>query len=77
MPTAQLIEELGLDNVYWTPKQLDQMSNTTFVTTLEILGNVPDFSAEQLAVLGKKATEVQPPDLMKHTLLMHLIVKTF
>lgn len=59
VPTAQLIEELELGNVYWTPEQLDQMSNRTFVTTLEILGNVPNFSADQLAVLGKKATEVQ------------------
>lgn len=59
MPTAQLIEELELGNVYWTDQQLDQMSDGTFVTMLEILGNIRDFSADQLAILWKKATEVQ------------------
>lgn len=59
MPTVQLVEEMELGNVYWTPEQLDQMSHGTFVTTLEILGSVPDFSADQLAVLWKKATEVE------------------
>lgn len=59
MPTAQLVEELELGNVYWTPEELGHMSNGTFVRMLEILGNVPDFSADQLDILGKKATEVQ------------------
>lgn len=59
MPTVQLIEELELANSYWTAEQLDQMSNGTFVMTLETLGNVPDFSAAQLEVLMRKATEVQ------------------
>lgn len=59
VPTAQLIEDLELDNIHWRPEQLDQMSNETFVTALEHLGKVPDYSADQLAVLGKKAIEVQ------------------
>lgn len=59
VPTAQLVEELELGNVYWTPEQLDHMSNGTFVRMLEILGNVPDFSADQLGVLEKKAIQVQ------------------
>lgn len=59
MPTAQLVEELELGNVYWTPEELDHMSNRTFVRVLEILGNVPNFSIDQLKVLLKKATEVQ------------------
>lgn len=59
MPTVQLIEELELANSYWTAEQLDHMSNETFLTTLETLGKVPDFSAAQLDVLRKKANKVQ------------------
>lgn len=59
MPTVQLIEELELANSYWTAEQLDLMSPETFVMSLEILGNVLDFSAAQLDVLRKKANMVQ------------------
>lgn len=58
-PTVELIEELGMDNVYWTAAQLDEISNRTFHATVETLGTISDFSAEQLVVLSKKATEVQ------------------
>lgn len=58
-PTQQRIEELGMKNVYWTAAELDIMSKDTFNATVEILGAIPDYSADQLAVLSKKATEVQ------------------
>ncbi|XP_031708924.1 otoancorin [Anarrhichthys ocellatus] len=59
--TVALIEELGIDNVYWNPAQLSQMSDTTFLATLETLGAVSNWGAEQLAVLSKKAIEVLGP----------------
>lgn len=60
-PTAEQIEELNLGNVFWTPAQLDQISNKTFIGTVETLGSVPNYSADQLAVLSKKATEAFGP----------------
>lgn len=54
-----MIEELELANVYWTPEQLAKMTPETFVMTVETLGNVPDFSMEQLDALWQKASEVQ------------------
>ncbi|XP_044065278.1 otoancorin isoform X2 [Siniperca chuatsi] len=60
-PTVELIEELGMDNVYWTNAQLNQMSGETFLATVEILGAITDYNADQLAVLSKKATEFLGP----------------
>ncbi|XP_070768533.1 otoancorin [Enoplosus armatus] len=60
-PTVELIEELGMDNVYWTAAQLDRMSAQTFLATVEILGTISDYRADQLAVLSKKATEALGP----------------
>ncbi|XP_045900376.1 otoancorin [Micropterus dolomieu] len=60
-PNVELIEELGMNNVYWTPAQLDQMSAKTFLATVEILGAVTDYNADQLAILHKKATESLGP----------------
>lgn len=54
-----MIEELGMGNVYWTAAQLDQMSAETFLATVETLGAISDYRADQLAVLSKKATQVQ------------------
>ncbi|KAK9513806.1 hypothetical protein VZT92_027310 [Zoarces viviparus] len=59
--TVALIEELGMDNVYWKPTELARMSNKTFLATLETLGAVSDYGADQLAVLSKKATELLGP----------------
>ncbi|XP_051261887.1 otoancorin isoform X2 [Dicentrarchus labrax] len=61
VPSVELIEELGMDNIYWTAAQLDQMSTETFLATVETLGKIPDYSADQLAVLSKKATEAFGP----------------
>lgn len=57
--TVELIEKVGQDNVYWTVDQLAGMSNKTFFATLETLGAITDYSADQLAVLSEKAAEVQ------------------
>nr|XP_046256838.1 otoancorin [Scatophagus argus]XP_046256839.1 otoancorin [Scatophagus argus]XP_046256840.1 otoancorin [Scatophagus argus] len=61
VPTVELIEELGMNNVYWRAEQLDQMSVETFTATVETLGKISDYSADQLAVLRKKATEAFGP----------------
>ncbi|XP_029359266.1 otoancorin [Echeneis naucrates] len=60
-PTVDLIEELKMDNVYWTPAQLNLISKETFLATVEILGAIPDYSADQLAVLRKKAVQAFGP----------------
>ncbi|XP_030604953.1 stereocilin-like [Archocentrus centrarchus] len=60
-PTKELVEELGMDNVYWSAAALNMMSNSTFLATVEILGEIPDYSADQLAVLGRKAAEAFGP----------------
>ncbi|KAM7383470.1 hypothetical protein PAMP_003118 [Pampus punctatissimus] len=58
-PTVELIEELGTNNVYWTPEQLNITSMDTFLATVEILGSVSGYDADQLAVLSIKATEMR------------------
>ncbi|XP_034731126.1 otoancorin [Etheostoma cragini] len=55
--TVKVIEELGMDNVYWTAAQLDQMSAETFLATLETLAAIPGYIADQLAMLIEKATK--------------------
>ncbi|XP_071326560.1 otoancorin [Trachinotus anak] len=60
-PTVEMIEQLGMDNVYWSAAQLGKMSNETFLATVEILGATSGYSADQLAVLSKKATEAFGP----------------
>lgn len=57
--TVDLIEELGMDNVYWTYTQLALMSNETFLDALETLGAVSDYKSDQLAVLSRRVTEVR------------------
>lgn len=59
LPTLDLIGDLGLGNVFWQPEELDLISKDDFAVSVGILGNVPDFSADQLDVLAKKATEVE------------------
>ncbi|XP_056143013.1 otoancorin, partial [Lampris incognitus] len=57
VPSVEQIEELGEANVHWTPAQLKAMSMDTFKATVETLGDVPDFSPQQLAELSKKANK--------------------
>ncbi|XP_014839938.1 PREDICTED: uncharacterized protein LOC106916275 isoform X1 [Poecilia mexicana] len=60
-PTEAVIEELGEDNVFWTPAQLDLMSNRTFLAAVDTLGSVTGYSSDQLKVLYRKAVEVFGP----------------
>ncbi|XP_022621926.1 otoancorin [Seriola dumerili] len=59
--TVTMIEELGMANVYWLAPELNRMSKDTFLATVEILGAIPDYSADQLDVLSKKAIEAFGP----------------
>lgn len=59
VPTVELIQELESDNVDWTAAQLETMSTETFRASVDILGPIAGYNADQLAVLSKKATEVQ------------------
>ncbi|KAM4735242.1 otoancorin [Anableps anableps] len=60
-PTEAVIEELELDNVFWTTAELELMSNSTFLATVDILGLVPNYSSDQLEVLCRKAVEAFGP----------------
>lgn len=59
VPTVELIEELEMFNVQWTPDKLDTLSAETFRDTVETLGSVDNYSADQLAVLSDKAAKVE------------------
>ncbi|KAI4810674.1 hypothetical protein KUCAC02_013611 [Chaenocephalus aceratus] len=61
--TAEMIEELGMNNVYWSVKQLDGMSDQTFLATVETIGDVPDYNADQLAVLKSKIDKNLVPEI--------------
>ncbi|XP_053289168.1 otoancorin [Pleuronectes platessa] len=72
-PTVSLVELLETGNVFWTSAQIDTMSKETFVSTVETLGRVPDYSADQLNVLGKKVTECfGPVSQMSETVVMQM-----
>lgn len=58
IPVVSVIEDLGLDNVYWNPTQLYRMSVQTFKDALSTLGEITNFSAEQLSALRAKTLEV-------------------
>ncbi|XP_074539191.1 otoancorin [Halichoeres trimaculatus] len=61
VPTAEIIEELKLNNVFWDTPQIDQISVPTFTETVETLGTVPNYSPDQVAILIKKAVEAFGP----------------
>ncbi|XP_041961827.1 LOW QUALITY PROTEIN: otoancorin [Alosa sapidissima] len=60
-PTSDLIEELGGGNVFWSPAQLANMSCETFTASSSQLGEIRDFSDEQLAALHQKVIEALGP----------------
>ncbi|KAG5270829.1 hypothetical protein AALO_G00172760 [Alosa alosa] len=60
-PTSDLIEELGRGNVFWSPAQLANMSCETFTASSSQLGEIRDFSDEQLAALRQKVIESLGP----------------
>ncbi|KAI1885956.1 hypothetical protein AGOR_G00209090 [Albula goreensis] len=57
-PTLSMIEDLGEGNVYWSPVQLASMSTEVFSDGVSILGEIPNYSPEQLEALRNKITEV-------------------
>ncbi|XP_031692934.1 stereocilin-like [Oncorhynchus kisutch] len=59
--TVSLLEELGGANVYWSPAQLSKMDAGTITAVMEMLGEVLDYSAEQLVVLREKAIQAWGP----------------
>ena len=59
VPTVEMIENLGMNNVLWTKEQLEQMADETFNETVETLGNVSEYNDDQLGALRKKAIKVQ------------------
>ncbi|XP_040901377.1 uncharacterized protein otoa [Toxotes jaculatrix] len=72
-PTVELIQELGMDNIYWTPAQLDMISKDTFLNTIETLGAISGYNDDQLAMLSKKATEAfGPVSQMNETVVMQM-----
>ncbi|XP_020497597.1 otoancorin [Labrus bergylta] len=73
VPTAEMIEELQSHNVFWTHADLEKISEETFVTTVETLGDVLDYSQDQLDVLSDKATETfGPVSQMNESVVMQL-----
>ncbi|XP_056618545.1 otoancorin [Triplophysa dalaica] len=60
IPILSVIEDLGLDNVYWNPTQLYRMSVQTFKDTLSTLGEITNFSPEQMSALRAKTLEAWP-----------------
>ncbi|KAI4888341.1 hypothetical protein NFI96_014949 [Prochilodus magdalenae] len=56
-PSLSVIEDLGEGNVYWSPAQLANMTVPTFKEAVNVLGEIRNFTAEQLAVLRQKTIE--------------------
>ncbi|RVE62701.1 hypothetical protein OJAV_G00159600 [Oryzias javanicus] len=56
-PSEKMIEELGMNNVYWTAPKLEMMSNSTFLATVEILGAISSYNTDQLHVLSNKGVQ--------------------
>uniref|UniRef100_A0A8C1DW98 Otoancorin n=1 Tax=Cyprinus carpio carpio TaxID=630221 RepID=A0A8C1DW98_CYPCA len=56
-PTLTYIEDLKQWNVYWTPTQLSKMTVQTFKDAVPTLGEITNYSTEQLAALRAKTLE--------------------
>ncbi|XP_028831516.1 putative stereocilin-like protein isoform X2 [Denticeps clupeoides] len=61
LPTASVIEELGEGNIFWSSTQLANMSAETFKESAARLGEIRDYSTEQLIALRRKSIEVLGP----------------
>ncbi|XP_029307996.1 otoancorin [Cottoperca gobio] len=71
--TVEMIEELGMNNIYLTAAQLDGMSDTTFLATLETLRTVSGYKADRLAVLRNKAVKtLGPVSQMNESVVMQM-----
>ncbi|XP_060726717.1 otoancorin [Tachysurus vachellii] len=56
-PTLGMIEDLSEGNVLWSPAQLSSMTAQTFRDAMSILGEIRNYTTEQLAALRDKALE--------------------
>ncbi|KAK7147507.1 hypothetical protein R3I94_010130 [Phoxinus phoxinus] len=56
-PTLIYIEDLKQGNVYWTPTQISQMTKQTFKDAVPTLGEINNYSTEQLAAFKGKIVE--------------------
>ncbi|XP_067254931.1 otoancorin [Chanodichthys erythropterus] len=56
-PTLIYIEDLKQGNVYWTPLQFSKMTTLTFKDAVPTLGEINNYSTEQLAALRTKTLE--------------------
>ncbi|XP_067304921.1 otoancorin [Pseudorasbora parva] len=56
-PTLNYIEDLKQGNVYWTPTQFSKMTVQTFKDAMPTLGEINNYSTEQLAALRAKIVE--------------------
>ncbi|XP_034170123.2 otoancorin isoform X2 [Pangasianodon hypophthalmus] len=57
VPTLAMIEDLREGNVLWSPAQLSSMTAQTFRDAMSTLGEIRNYTTEQLAALRDKATE--------------------
>ncbi|KAF5902338.1 otoancorin-like, partial [Clarias magur] len=57
VPTLAKIEDLREGNVLWSPAQLSSMTTSTFKDAVSILGEICNYTKEQLAALKDKAIE--------------------
>ncbi|XP_072536586.1 otoancorin [Salminus brasiliensis] len=57
LPSPSLIEDLREGNVYWSSTQLANMTAQTFREAVQVLGEIRNYTAEQLAALRLKAIE--------------------
>ncbi|KAL7886590.1 hypothetical protein AOLI_G00043110 [Acnodon oligacanthus] len=57
VPSVSAMEDLGEGNMYWSPAQLANMSVQSFREAVHVLGEIRNFTAEQLVELRKKAVE--------------------
>lgn len=53
-----MIEDLREGNVLWSPAQLSSMTAQTFRDSVSVLGEIRNYSTEQLTALRDKAVEV-------------------
>ncbi|KAF7708236.1 hypothetical protein HF521_017293 [Silurus meridionalis] len=58
VPTLAMIEDLREGNVLWSPAQLSSMSAQTFRDAVSLLGEIHNYSTDQLTVLRDKSVEV-------------------
>ncbi|XP_053699567.1 otoancorin [Synchiropus splendidus] len=73
VPTVELVQELELANIHWTPQQLAQMSSQTFWQTIEIFGNIVGYTKDQLAKLCEKSVQAfGPPQQMNDQSILQL-----